>query len=284
MALWTVDEDVCLVIPFELWLYCTTVFAAVVPRRCVVFRSKLSAVRCAAWVSRPPTVGAATAIAWWRCSGCLAYVIMDSVREKEEKEGKTAAMVGVFVLPEREKRAFSVAFASLLCLSLHQILQYFSFLPNRFIMRFFQVLAFSSLCMLALFGAVSCDDISAEPDVSPPSVKISAAGGEATAKVLRMDGGKLRTKWAYKSVEVQEGIFYRRDSTLRIDTLTDGRVKYSSTWYAFYVNMAKNEIHVVVSPNKSKNQRSVQFLGNDLYGAGLVSFAVDQEADSTATN
>ena len=66
--------------------------------------------------------------------------------------------------------------------------------------------------------------------------------------------------------------------------LTDGRVKYSSTWYAFYVNMAKNEIHVVVSPNKSKNQRSVQFLGNDLYGAGLVSFAVDQEADSTATN
>ena len=284
MALWTEGEDVCLVIPFELWLYCTTVFAAVVPRRCVVFRSKLSAARCAAWVSRPPTVGAATAIAWWRCSGCLAYVIMDSVREKEEKEGKTAAMVGVFVLPEREKRAFSVAFASLLCLSLHQILQYFSFLPNRFIMRFFQVLAFSSLCMLALFGAVSCDDISAEPDVSPPSVKISAAGGEATAKVLRMDGGKLRTKWAYKSVEVQEGIFYRRDSTLRIDTLTDGRVKYSSTWYAFYVNMAKNEIHVVVSPNKSKNQRSVQFLGNDLYGAGLVSFAVDQEADSTATN
>ena len=32
-----------LVIPFELWQYCTTVFTAVVPRRCVVFRSKLSA-------------------------------------------------------------------------------------------------------------------------------------------------------------------------------------------------------------------------------------------------
>ena len=47
---------------------------------------------------------------------------------------------------------------------------------------------------LALFGTVSCDDISAEPKVSPPSVKFSAAGGEATAKVLRMDGGKLRTK------------------------------------------------------------------------------------------
>jgi len=141
-----------------------------------------------------------------------------------------------------------------------------------------------SIFFFSLFGAVSCDDISAEPTATPPSVKIPAAGGEATAKVLRMDGGKLRTKWAYKSVEVEKGIFYRRDSTLRIDTLTDGRVKYSSTWYAFYVNMAKNEIHVVVSPNKSKNQRSVRFLGDDLYGAGLVSFEVDQEADSTATN
>ena len=29
--------------------------------------------------------------------------MMDSVHEKEEKEGKTAATVGVFVLPEREK-------------------------------------------------------------------------------------------------------------------------------------------------------------------------------------
>ena len=141
-----------------------------------------------------------------------------------------------------------------------------------------------SIFFFSLFGAVRCDDISAEPTATPPSVKIPAAGGEATAKVLRMDGGKLRTKWAYKSVEVEKGIFYRRDSTLRIDTLTDGRVKYSSTWYAFYVNMAKNEIHVVVSPNKSKNQRSVRFLGDDLYGAGLVSFEVDQEADSTAAN
>ena len=111
-----------------------------------------------------------------------------------------------------------------------------------------------------------------------------AAGGEATAKVLRMDGGRLRTKWAYKSVEVQKGIFYRRDSTLRIDTLTDGRVKYWSSWYAFYVSMSKNEIHVVVKPNKSKNKRSVQFWGDDLYGAGRVSFVVDQDADSTATN
>ena len=141
-----------------------------------------------------------------------------------------------------------------------------------------------SIFFFSLFGAVSCDDISAEPTATPPSVKIPAAGGEATAKGLRMDGGKLRTKKAYKSVEVEKGNFYRKESTLRIDTLTDGRVKYSSTWYAFYVNMAKNEIHVVVSPNKSKNQRSVRFLGDDLYGAGLVSFEVDQEADSTAAN
>ena len=141
-----------------------------------------------------------------------------------------------------------------------------------------------SIFFFSLFAAVSCDDISAEPKATPPFVKIPAAGGEATAKVLRMDGGKLRTKWAYKRVEVEKGIFYRRDSTLRIDTLTDGRVKYSSTWYAFYVSMSKNEIHVVVSPNKSKNQRSVRFLGDDLYGAGLVSFAVHQDADTTATN
>jgi len=136
---------------------------------------------------------------------------------------------------------------------------------------------------LALFGTVSCDDISAEPKVSPPSVKFSAAGGEATAKVLRMDGGKLRTKWAYKSVGVGNNGFYRKDSTLRIDTLTDGRVKYSSSWYAFYVNMAKNEIYVAVSPNKSKDKRSVRFYGNDLYGAGDVSLSVYQDADTTAT-
>ena len=149
-----------------------------------------------------------------------------------------------------------------------------------FLSKFFYV---SSLSLLGLFGAVSCDDVSAEPDVSPPYVKMPAAGGEATAKVLRMDGGRLRTKWAYKSVEVQKGIFYRRDSTLRIDTLTDGRVKYSSTWYAFYVNMAKNEIYVAVSPNKSKDKRSVRFYGNDLYGAGDVSLSVYQDADTTAT-
>ena len=33
----------------------------------------------------------------------MDYVIMESVREKEEQEGKTAAIVGAFVLPERKK-------------------------------------------------------------------------------------------------------------------------------------------------------------------------------------
>ena len=138
MALWTVGGDVCLVIPFELWQYCTTVFAAVVPRRCVVFRSRLSAARCAAWVSQPPTVGAATAIGWWRCSGCLVYFMMDSVREKEEQEGKTAVIVGVFVLPEREKSADAVSYLSLFCLSLHQTSKYLSFLPNQLLCVFFK--------------------------------------------------------------------------------------------------------------------------------------------------
>ena len=33
----------------------------------------------------------------------MAYVIMESVCEKEEQEGKTVAIVGVFVLLKREK-------------------------------------------------------------------------------------------------------------------------------------------------------------------------------------
>jgi hypothetical protein len=40
---------------------------------------------------------------------------------------------------------------------------------------------------------------------------------------------------------------------------------------------------VAVSPNKSKDKRSVRFYGNDLYGAGEVSLSVYQDADTTAT-
>ena len=35
---------------------------------------------------------------------------MESVREKEEQEGKTVAVVGVFVLPEREKNQDAVVY------------------------------------------------------------------------------------------------------------------------------------------------------------------------------
>ena len=149
-----------------------------------------------------------------------------------------------------------------------------------FLSKFFYV---SSLSLLGLFGAVSCDNMSAEPEAVPRSVTIAAEGGVATTKLKRIDGGKLKSKWSFKYVHFD---LYGdvRDSTVRVDTLTDGRVKYWSSWYAFYVNMAKNEIHVVVSPNKSKNERTVRFLGDDLYGAGLVGFAVYQDADSTATN
>ena len=39
----------------------------------------------------------------------MAYVIMESVREKEEQEGKTAVMVGVFVFSGRKKVHFYFA-------------------------------------------------------------------------------------------------------------------------------------------------------------------------------
>ena len=178
MALGTVGYDVCLAIYFELWQYCTTVFAAVVPRRCVVFRSKLSAVRCAAWVSRPPTVGAATAIGWWRCSGCLDYVMMDSVARKGGKRRENCCNGGSFCFA-RTRKKWRCCFLPLLNLSIFAPnLEVFFFFTQPFYYAFFQVLAFSSLCMLALFGAVSCDDVSAEPKAFPPFVKIPAAGGE----------------------------------------------------------------------------------------------------------
>ena len=36
-----------------------------------------------------------------------------------------------------------------------------------------------SLCLLALFGAVSCDNMSGEPEAVPSSVTIAAEGGVA---------------------------------------------------------------------------------------------------------
>ena len=76
----------------------------------------------------------------------MAYVIMESVREKEEQEAKTAAIVGVFVLPEREKSEDAVSYLLLFCLSLHQILTYFSFLPNPLLCVFFKY-SLSRVCV-----------------------------------------------------------------------------------------------------------------------------------------
>lgn len=72
--------------------------------------------------------------------------MMDSVREKEEKEGKTAAMVGVFVLPEREKSGDAVSYLSLFCLSLHQTSKYFSFYPTVLLCVFFKY-SLSRVCV-----------------------------------------------------------------------------------------------------------------------------------------
>ena len=209
---------------------------------------------------------------------------MDSVREKEEKEGKTAAMVGVFVLPEREKSGDAVSYLSLFCLSLHQTSKYFSFLPNRFIMRFFQVLAFSSLCMLALFGAVSCDDTSSEPKALPSIAEISPKGGEFTTKIVQSEGGKNRAKWDYQYIytEYAEGNV-QTETTVKIDTLADGRVKYSGEWYTFYVSKDKREIKAVLTANQTNKRRSVTFLGEYGAKAALFDFGVYQKPDTTAT-
>ena len=76
----------------------------------------------------------------------MAYVMMDSVREKEEQEGKTAAMVGVFVLPEREKNQDAVVYPPPFCLSLRRILKYLSFLLNQLLCVFFKY-SLSRVCV-----------------------------------------------------------------------------------------------------------------------------------------
>ena len=127
-------------------------------------------------------------------------------------------------------------------------------------MRFFQVPVFSSLCLLTLFGAVSCDNMSAEPEAVPRSVTIAAEGGVATTKLKRIDGGKLKSKWTFKYVHFD---LYGdvRDGAVQVDKLTDGRVKYSGAWYAFYVSKRREEIQVELKPNHTNSRRSVTFVG-----------------------
>ena len=147
-----------------------------------------------------------------------------------------------------------------------------------FVMRYFQLLAFSSLCLLGLFGVVSCDNMSAEPEAVPRSVTIAAEGGVATTKLKRIDGGKLKSKWAFKYVHLD---LYGdvRDSTVQVDTLTDGRVKYSGAWYAFYVSKGRDEIQVELQPNHTNSRRSVTFVGQHQDGfATSFDFSAYQDA------
>ena len=102
-------------------------------------------------------------------------------------------------------------------------------------MRISSLLALSSWCLFGLFSAVSCDDLSAEPEVSPSYVEIPAEGGEAVTQLKQTDGGKWKSKWAFRNVYLGQGVGVK-DSTLHVDTLTDGRVKYAGEWYAFYVS------------------------------------------------
>lgn len=149
-----------------------------------------------------------------------------------------------------------------------------------FLLRFFYV---SSL-LLGLFGAVSCDNMSAEPEAVPGSVTIAAEGGVATTKLKRIDGGKLKTRWAFKYVYFDLGGDVR-DSTVRVDTLTDGRVKYSGAWYAFYVSKRRDEIQVELQPNHTNSRRSVTFVGEHQDGfATSFDFTAYQDATRLWSN
>ena len=208
---------------------------------------------------------------------------MDSVREKEEQEGKTAAMVGVFVLSEREKNQDAVVYPPILFIFAANI-EVFIFFAKSIIMRFFQVLAFSSLCMLALFGAVSCDDTSSEPKALPSIAEISPKGGEFTTKIVQAEGGKNRANWDYQRIYTAYAeVNVQTETAVKIDTLADGRVKYSGEWYTFYVSKDKREIKAVLTANKTNKQRSVTFIGEHQAKAAIFDFGVYQKPDTTAT-
>ena len=151
-------------------------------------------------------------------------------------------------------------------------------------MRFFQVLAFSSLCMLALFGAVSCDDTSSEPKALPSIAEISPKGGEFTTKIVQAEGGKNRANWDYQRIYTAYAeVNVQTETAVKIDTLADGSVKYSGEWYTFYVSKDKREIKAVLTANKTNKQRSVTFIGEHQAKAAIFDFGVYQKPDTTAT-
>ena len=154
------------------------------------------------------------------------------------------------------------------------------------VVDFLRLFSASSLCLLGLFGAVSCDDISAEPKAVPTFTEISPKGGEVTAKIIRRDGGKLTTNWAFERIYTtyNQGDDQTETAVL-IDTLADGRVKYAGEWYTFYVSKDKREIKLVLAANKTKVQRSVIFLGQHKASFSMdFDFGAYQKPDTTATN
>ena len=154
------------------------------------------------------------------------------------------------------------------------------------VVDFLRLFCASSLCLLGLFGAVSCDDISAEPKAVPTFTEISPKGGEVTAKIIRMDGGKLTTNWTFERIYTtyNQGDDQTETAVL-IDTLTDGRVKYAGEWYTFYVSKGRREIKLVLAANKTKVQRSVTFLGQHKASFFMdFDFGAYQKPDTTATN
>ena len=151
-------------------------------------------------------------------------------------------------------------------------------------MRISSLLSLSSWCLFGLFGAVSCDDLSAEPAVSPSYVEIPAEGGEAVTQLKQTDGGKWKSKWAFLIVYLGQGVSVK-DSALHVDTLTDGRVKYAGEWYAFYVSKQRNVIQVELSPNESRTQLSVTFCAEHTAGHFTsFHFVVSQKPITPMTN
>jgi hypothetical protein len=142
----------------------------------------------------------------------------------------------------------------------------------------------ASVFLVVLFSLGGCDDTSSEPKALPSIAEISPKGGEFTTKIVQSEGGKNRAKWDYQYIytEYAEGNV-QTETTVKIDTLADGRVKYSGEWYTFYVSKDKREIKAVLTANQTNKRRSVTFLGEYGAKAALFDFGVYQKPDTTAT-
>ena len=94
----------------------------------------------------------------------------------------------------------------------------------------------------------------------------------------------MKSKWTFKYVHFD---LYGdvRDSTVQVNKLTDGRVKYSGAWYTFYVSKDRREIKLVLAANKTKVQCSVTFFGQHKASFSMdFDFGAYQKPDTAATN